>query len=224
MVSPFLKLFARSPFKPLSEHMETVYACVKTLAPFFDAVRSQNWAEAETLHQNIVSLETKADDLKRDLRLKLPKDLFLPVNRSDLLEVLSYQDYMANQAEDIAGLVFGRQMTLPEPLWADYRELITLSIDACRQAYKAIRELNELLEAGFSGQEKQIIREMLDKLHHIEHTCDDVQMRLFKTLYGLEATLAPVSAMFIYKLIDWTGKLADLAEKVADRLQICIAS
>lgn len=223
MVSPFLKLFARSPFKPLSEHMKTVYDCVQKLSPFIDAVYQNNWEEAESLHKDICQLETDADNLKRQLRLNLPKNLFLPVDRSDLLELLSYQDYIANQAEDIAGLIIGRHMIFPDEIRDDYRRLASLCVESCRQAYKASRELNELLEAGFSGQEKQIIKEMLDKLHQLEHQSDDLQLKVFKTLYTIEHDLPPVPTMFLYKVVDWTGELADLSEKAADRLQICIS-
>jgi len=223
MVSPFLKLFGRSPFKLLHEHMSTVFECVKTLAPFFTAVLAENWEEAATLQEKITELENKADDLKRDLRLNLPKDLFLPVARTDLLELTSYQDYLANTAKDIAGLTLGRRMTFPPQIHGNIHHLLQSSIASAKQAYRTIRELNELLEAGFSGHEKEVIEKMLDTLHQIEHENDKIQITVYQTLYKLESTLPPVDVIFIYKIIEWLGQLADYAEKVGDRLQICIS-
>jgi len=223
MVSPFLKLFGRSPFKHLHQHMETAFTCVKTLDPFFEASIAGKWDEAETYLKKIRELEHHADDLKRDIRINLPKNLFLPVARSDLLELLSYQDYLANQAKDIAGLVFGRKMSLTDSIAPTYRELISISIESAKQAYKATRELNELLEAGFSGKEKAIIKEMLEKLHTLEQETDRIQNKIYQAIFAIEDDLPAVKTMFIYKLVDWTGALADLAEKVGDRLQICIA-
>lgn len=223
MVSPFLKLFARSPFKPLSDHMQTVLETVNTLTPFFEAAFAKDWDKASNLQQEISALENKADDLKRDLRIHLPKDLFMPVARSDLLELLSHQDYLANQAKDISGLVLGRKMEFPKPICDDYHQLVALSVDACKQAYKATRELNELLEAGFGGKEKNIIKEMLEKLHVLEHETDELQIKIYHALFEVENDLPAVQVMFLYKIVDWTGSLADIAEKVGDRLQICIS-
>ena len=149
--TPFLKMFGSSPVRPLEEHMAKVHACVKELQPFFEAVFSKNWATVESLQQEIVTLENKADDMKRDLRLHLPNSLFMPFSRSDLLELLNVQDRLANQAKDIAGMVLGRKMTFPETIAPLYMEFLERNIDASRQANTAIHELDELLETGFTG-------------------------------------------------------------------------
>ena len=52
--TPFLNMFARSPIRPLEEHMAKVHACVKQLLPFFDAVFAKNWAKVEILQQEIL--------------------------------------------------------------------------------------------------------------------------------------------------------------------------
>src|SRR5271163_2307188 len=100
MPSSILNLFGRSPIGPLEEHMGKVHACVKQLLPFFEAVLAQQWQEVETIKLQISQLENEADAMKRDLRIHLPKGLFMPVARSDLLELLSVQDRLANKAKD----------------------------------------------------------------------------------------------------------------------------
>ena len=42
--------------------------------------------------------------------------MFLPVDRRDLLEILDLQDSIADTAQDIAGMMFVRHMTLPEDM------------------------------------------------------------------------------------------------------------
>ena len=42
--------------------------------------------------------------MKRELRTHLPKGLFMPVDRRDVLDVLLRQDIIANQAKDIAAI------------------------------------------------------------------------------------------------------------------------
>ncbi len=109
-------LFGRSPIKPLQQHYDTVNECALGLGEFFAGVSSNDWAKAKAARQRIADLENQADALKKEFRLNLPKSLFLPVSRTDLLELVSVQDKVANKAKDIAGLMLGRQMTIPAPI------------------------------------------------------------------------------------------------------------
>jgi hypothetical protein len=221
--TPFLNMFARSPIRPLEEHMAKVDACVKELNPFFVSVMAQDWSKAGVLQQNIVHLEHDADDMKRELRLHLPKSLFMPVSRSDILELLNVQDRLANKAKDIAGIVFGRKMIFPESIAKLFMEFLKRSIQASEQANRAIHELDELLETGFSGNEVKLAEEMIAVLSEIEHDTDDQQIQLRRILFDLEKTLPPIDVVFLYKVIEWTGDLADRAREIGDRLQILLA-
>lgn len=221
--TPFLNMFGRSPIRPLEEHMAKVHACVTHLGPFFDAVVKQDWSTVSELQQKIAHLENEADDMKRDLRIHLPKGLFMPVSRSDLLELLSVQDRLANKAKDIAGMVMGRKMVFPEPITADFLEFLKRCIEASKQANTAIHELDELLETGFSGSEIKLVEGMIAKLARIERDTDEKQIHLRHVIFGLEDKLPPVNVIFIYKIIEWTGDLADRAQDVGDRLQILLA-
>jgi len=106
-------LFGTSPVAPLQAHMASVQECINELVPFFKSVLKEDWTEAKVQQKKIAKLENEADKLKRKLRLHLPKSLFMPVSRRDLLEVLTMQDKIANKAKDIAGLIIGRKMTFP---------------------------------------------------------------------------------------------------------------
>jgi len=221
--TPFLNMFGRSPIRPLEAHMLKVHLCVKELEPFFEAVLSQKWPEAARIQQDIVRLENEADDLKRDLRLHLPKGLFLPVSRSDLLELLTVQDRLANRAKDIAGLVLGRNMIFPDVVASSFTDFLQRCIEASRQSNVAINELDELLETGFSGSEIKLVETMIAEISRVERDTDDRQIKLRHIVFDLETALPPVNVMFLYKIIEWTGELADRAREIGDRLQILLA-
>jgi len=221
--TPFLNMFGRSPIRPLEEHMSNVHACVKELYPFFEAVLLKDFKQGATLQQHIAALENKADVMKRDLRLHLPKGLFMSFSRSDLLELLTVQDQLANKAKDIAGVVLGRQMIFPEELGVPFIAFVKRNIEASEQANTAIHELDELLETGFSGNEIKILDSMIAQLSDIEKDTDQQQIELRHIVFDLESTLPPIHAMFLYKIIEWVGDLADHAREVGDDLQILLA-
>ncbi len=216
-------IFGSSPVSPLQKHMSKVYACASELIPLFNAVINEDWDEVVKYQQRISGLEQDADVLKKELRLNLPKGLFMPVSRQDLLEVLLMQDSIANQAKDIAGTIVGRHMTLPEVIQEDYIRFVTRCVAACKQARKAINELDELVETGFSGQEIQIVTDMITKLDTIESDTDNLQSAIRSKIFDIENDLPPIEMMFLYKIIEGTGKIADKSQGVGSRLQLMLA-
>lgn len=216
-------MFGPSPIKPIEQHMRKAHQCAKQLNPFFEAVLEKDWKTAQSIKNKIISIEKEADLIKRDLRLHLPTGLFLPVSRTDLLELLSAQDRIANKAEDIAGLIISRQMIIPEAIKPVFMPFLNRCLDASKQACKAINELDELLETGFRGSEVKIVEEMIMTLDEIEHDSDEKLADIRHRIFDLEKDLSAIDVIFLYKLVQWIGELADHAQTVGGRLQILIA-
>jgi len=222
-MNPLSNLFGKSPFVPLQEHMEVVQDCASHLVPFFDAVLEGNWEKAKQEQAEIVALENKADDIKKKLRLHLPKNLFMPVPRNDVLELLRSQDQIANLSRDIVGIMVGREMAIPEPLEEMMRTSVALAVAATLQALKGIEELDELLESGFRGPEVDFVERLIEQLDTLEHDTDDHKIKVRTTLFKIEKDYNPVDVMFLYQIIDWVSDIADKAQRVGSRLQILIA-
>ncbi|MFT7299916.1 MAG: putative phosphate transport protein (TIGR00153 family) [Porticoccus sp.] len=217
------KLFGKSPISPLQAHMTVVVACAEKLQNFLAATIANDWQLASDMFDAISKNEDKADEMKRKLRLQLPKSLFMPLDRGDLLDLLSLQDRIANRSKDIAGLMLGRKMSIPEPLHQKITDLLSSSIDVARQALKAINELDELLEVGFSGNEVDLVEKMIGELDLLEDKTDQLEQEIRHQLLELEQELPPIDMMFLYQVIDMIGELADLAEGVGGRLQLLLA-
>lgn len=219
----FGDLFGRSPVEPIQKHIGICHECATMLLDFFQAVHSNNWDEAGKVQAAIVKLENEADDIQMSIRLHLPKSLFLPVPRSDLLNLLSTQDKIANRAKDIAGIMLGRQMAIPKQMQKPVTNYLKRSLAASEQAVKVINELDELVETGFGNREIKLIEKMLTKLNSIESETDQIEITIRAALFEIEKDLAPVDVMFLYKVIEWIGDLADLAQQVGQRLQLLLA-
>lgn len=217
------RMFGSSPVRPIQEHMKSVHACAAELVGFFEAVIAQDQAGIKAAQQAVVTLEHDADKLKKSLRLSLPKGLFLPVSRRDLLDMLTMQDNIANKSKDIAGLMLGRQMVLPENMAPLFLIYVKRSVDAIEQARTAINELDELVETGFRGKEVEVVEKMIRRLNQIESDTDEIQVNIRAELFKIEKEMPPVDVMFIYRIIEWVGELADLAQRVGSRLQLMLA-
>ena len=182
-----------------------------------------NWKKAQAVRNEIEKLEHEADDLKKKIRLGLPKSLFMPVPREDLLELLLVQDKIANRTRDVSGIVIGRRMQIPTDIAAQFLEFVDRNIDAAKQARKSVRELDELFTVGFRGAEVELVTALIEELDRIETDTDDKQAALRSAVFAIEDTLNPVDAVFMYQVIELTGEIADMAERVGRRLELLLS-
>lgn len=222
-VNPILSLFGSSPISPLQQHMSKALECASELPTLISAACENDQDTVATQQERIAELEHEADDLKHSLRLHLPRSLLLPVDRRDLLEVLTAQDSVANCTKDIAGLVRGRRMHFPLDMSAELIAFANRSVDACKQAETTVNELEELVQAGFRGSEVTLVENMIQELDRIESDTDALQVEVRATLFVQETELPPVNVMFFYEVIDSIGDLADCAQRVGSRLQLMLA-
>ena len=221
--NPLGNLFGRSPIGPIQEPMRAANTAAQQLPALFEAAGAGDWEQAKLVHKTITNAEKEADKLKRSVRRHLPKSLFLPVPRTDLLGLVSIQDSVANTAKDVAGLVIGRYMRFPEKLHEGLQAFVETCAATSQQALLAIQELDELLEVGFSGREVTRVEGMLKDLDKLERKTDKMAIALRAKLFKIEKDLPPVDVMFYYRVLTLLAAVADDAETVGDRLQILMA-
>jgi predicted phosphate transport protein (TIGR00153 family) len=224
VTSPLGKLFGRSPIGPIQEHMVLANEAAQLIPELFRKSAAQDWERADAVHKEIAKTEGAADKVKRSIRRHLPKSLFLPVPRSDLLTLVGIQDHVANTAKDISGLVTARRIRFPDSMQGMAIELAEASAATSNQALCAIKELDELLAVGFTGSEEvRRVEDMLKALDKLERSTDKQATKLRTSLFKVEDSLPPVEVMFLYRVIALICEVADDAEKVGDRLQILLA-
>ena len=220
MANSVANIFGKSPVQPLEQHSDIVYRCASKLRPFFEAAIGEDEERMREVRAQIEALEKEADTIKKAIRLQMPKSLFMPVSRENLVELLLVQDNIANRTRDVSGIVIGRHLRIPEPVARQFLEFVDLNIDAARLARKSVRELDELFTVGFKGPEVEIVSTMIEKLDAIESLTDSSEVGLRAAVFDVENTLNPVDAVFLYEIIKLTGQIADMAERVGRRLEL----
>jgi predicted phosphate transport protein (TIGR00153 family) len=223
MANMLANIFGTSPVRPLEKHMELVYRCAKKLRPFVNAVIKRDLKRMAEVRRQIEALEHEADNVKKEIRLHMPKSLFMPVPREDLLELLLVQDKIANRTKDVSGVIMGRKMKIPKKIAPQFLEFVDRNIDAAKQARKSVRELDELFTAGFKGAEVSLVADMIEELDRIETHTDEQQTVLRSAVFEIEKTLDPIDAIFLYEVIQLTGEIADMAERVGRRLELLLS-
>lgn len=222
--NPLSRLFGKNPFSALQEHMRLVLACVEELPSLFEALDNHDKEALFERQRRIFELEQQADAVQRDLRQHLPRTLFMPVDRRDLLDLLGTQDEMADTAQDIAGLAIERYMAIPHVVRPHLMPFVDQCVGTCRLMSEVIEELDELLETGFSGPEAERVLGMITVVYNEEDAADEDGIKISRALFSEEDKLDPISVIFWYRMFQMIGNLADHAEAAAERLELMLAS
>ncbi|WP_136797880.1 MULTISPECIES: TIGR00153 family protein [Desulfosediminicola] len=221
--TPLSGLFRRSPFKPIQEHMRAVFSCICLVPPLFDAIYAKDKGQTRNLSRQISELETEADKIKSTFRLNMPTSLLMPVDRKDLLGLISDQDSIADTAEAISQIVTFRDMIVPDKLKSHLDELLEGTMEVTSEAKEMIEQLDELLEVGFGGREMARVTEMIAGVRRSEHNIDAILHRARRALFEIEAELDPVSVMYWYKILELLGNISDQSENMADRVLLFLS-
>lgn len=218
------KLFKKSPFGPVINHAKKVYECIELIDPMIKAWLREDWDKIERLANEISQKENEADQLKIKIRNSLPKSLFYPVPRGDLLRILNNQDDIADAAEDL-GVVFTlRKTKLPDTLTNDFQDFVDQVIDTCRMLLSANEELDTLMEVSFTGPTSENVLKIADEIGQMEWESDKKSRELVKKIINMEDQLDPLTIVFLMKIIEVLGNLANYAENCGDNLRHLILS
>lgn len=216
------KLFGKSPFAPLQAHMQKVSDCIDLLPDLFAGLESFDLKHIEETSKKISDLEHEADLAKNDIRNHLPKSIFLPIDRGALLEILSLQDSLADQAEDIAITVTIKKLENYPQLKEDFTLFYAKNLDSFYKVKEVILEIEALLETSFGGVEAQKTKEFIDQVAFLEHEVDRLQYKIIKKLYKLADSMPYTDFHLWMKLLKEVGSISNLSEKLANRVRMIL--
>jgi predicted phosphate transport protein (TIGR00153 family) len=213
-------LFAKSPFGPLQDHMRKVMDCVSLIPDLYRALEEEDEINFLKLVEKIKEAEHEADKIKNEIRGDLPKTVFTPVDRDDLLEALSLQDSISDYAEDVAVLLSMKTLPFPATMRNDFWKFLDQVMVTVNQYATISEELDELMEASFGGAEAGKVEEMINNLGREEHKTDRLQHVLVLKLLTMEEKLGTLNVIMWMKVLEATGNMANRAEKVGNRLRL----
>ncbi len=217
------KLVGRSPIGPMQKHMQMAILCAREVIPLLEAMSAADDEAIRNRRAEIDRLEHEADQLKHEIRSHMPRRFMMAMDRRTMLEILDYQDSIADVTQDIAELADQRSMHLPDTLREPVLSLAHRVLAACEQGQRIVDELDELVETGFGEGEVARVDEMITELGRLESETDAELDRAARALFAKEEELG-VATVFWHQIILWIANLADLSERVGNRLRLLIAT
>jgi predicted phosphate transport protein (TIGR00153 family) len=209
------RLFGKSPFAPLQTHMTRVGHCMEKLAEIM-----AHLPPSDKMVEELCKLEHEADLTKNDIRNHLPRNIFLPMERSHFLDILSIQDSIADQAEEI-GLSL-KLRPLDPAFTPDLQLLFKQTYDAFSSARQIIGEINELLESSFGGIEAEKVKSMVEQTALKEYETKKLQRTLKTKLFARGDNLSAPDFYLWVKLIDDVSNISVISERLANRIRMVL--
>lgn len=223
-IRSIMNLFAKSPFKPLTEHAEKVRLTVEKMDEAVKAyVEGADPAKIKEMYLAISKLEHEADTVKNTIRMQLPSTILMPVDRTDILSFLKQEDDVANSAEMVAEMLTTRPIKLPPLVKEQILRLETAVVTTVNEHVSAVNKIVDLLDSSFSSKRVNEVQEIIGKVDSEKHNVDIIRRKAMKTVYEHEADLGAVNIMILIELIEELSWVAGHAENSSDRLRMITA-
>lgn len=216
------RLFGKSPFAPLQTHINKVASCIEKLSTLIQALEKSDQSVIESLSKELSELEHEADLTKNDIRNHLPKSIFLPIDRSQFLEILAVQDSIADRAEEVGILLTLHPLENYTQFAKEFNELYAITLDTFTSSLKIMHEVEELLESSFGGIEAEKVKTMVEETAYKEHKANLAKHLLMKHLFASDSTLSPASFYLWMKVIEGTMNIAESSERLANRIRMIL--
>ena len=199
--------------------MQDVNECVKKVKEIFEALEENDSKSVSRISGEISKLEAIADTTKNELRNHLPGGLFMPVSKAALLEILSLQDDIADDCEDIGILLTLKDLTLKDIFKDDFKSFLNKNFETYELIKEIIDEFDNLLETSFTGREAEKVRSMVSNVALKEHETDLTQRKLLKNIFSNEDQFTYAEFQLWLLILREIRTLSNTSEKLAHRIR-----
>ena len=220
---PLANLLARNPLPKVGDLMREVMRTSDRVQDLIELLAKGDQVGVERLAKEISTMEGKADDAKNAARSKMPVRLLMPVDRRDVLKLISEMDAIADCAEDVGVLLTIRPLTVPDEMKPVLQLFVQSVLDTVREAAKLIDLIDDLVESGFSGPPAEQVLEQSAILGRAEHEADKIQDQCAKVLFKEEDHMPPAAVFMWTKVLNKIGDMANHAENVGDQFRLFVA-
>ena len=221
--SGLLETIPCSPYKVLQEHFKKVCRAVRKLDKMVKLYLEGDFTEAASVSVEISRLEHEADELKRHLRTTLPRKIFMPISKEDLLAILASNERIADTCQDVAQILDMRETKIPEELHPLLKRFLGHIIDAVDSLRDMMNHLARLLESTFAKVETSEIITLGHRVHEHEYKADSVNKELSRAIYALEGKESPMAMVHMMRFTDVLDSVADNAENAALRMVLVVS-
>lgn len=153
--------------------------------------------------------ESKADDIREEIKTLMYGKALIPESRGDIMGLLESLDEIPRLFEFILYMIKTQKLVLPAFIVPDIKELIEVSVESCDLMLKEIQALFARIEG---------IRVFVSQIDHNESHCDHIERRIITKIF--DSDVDPFQKLQLKELILNMGEIADQVDRVSKRVNI----
>ncbi|MDI9644568.1 MAG: DUF47 family protein [Candidatus Verstraetearchaeota archaeon] len=202
----------------IKEHQVLVRESVELLRGMIAACKSGDWHSVQAFAEKIASAERDADEVKREIEIRLYKGVLFVGLKEDFLRLMEAMDLMADKAKDAGRILAAREIALSE---------LSSFFEACGRIDGFIDGTVEIvleLERAIDLLDKDS-KEALNSAHMVEKAeekLDELKLQLLMQLTKRESSFSTLTYLQLRDFILTVDMIADAAEGASDVLTAMI--
>jgi predicted phosphate transport protein (TIGR00153 family) len=213
-------MFIASPFDGLQEHSEKVKECAWAFQQAMECHVSESKA-FEEFRQEVGTLESQADAIKRRIRGHLPKGTMMSVDKFQLFRYLREQDQVLDSMEDVLDwLSYRPEPGIREELKKDFLLLVDAVMNPVEEMTRMVAEAREYFK-NFSEKQRNLVKGIIRELRRYEHEADKLEDNIKQKVFNME--INPVTVFHTIRLAEFIGSIADHVENAGDMMRAMLS-
>jgi predicted phosphate transport protein (TIGR00153 family) len=202
--------------------MGKVIDCVLKVKEIFLKLEEKDYAAVTKIGKEISELENEADLIKNEIRNNLTGKVFIPIEKSTILEILAIQDGIADKCEDIGVLLTYKQIDILPEMKIDFDNFLNKNIEAVKKTYLLIEKMERVIKSTFAGKDGESIKALVDEVAFLEHEADQFQQKLLQNLFSNDDKMSYATFYLWIHILKTLSDLSNYSEKMANRVRTMI--
>lgn len=165
------------------------------------------------LQEEIQTVESQADELRRRIEYRMYQKALLPESRGDIVGLLEHLDLIPNRTETILCTIALLKVEFPPALLHDLGSLIRETLVALKDLLRVARQIFHIREKLYP---------IIANIDKTESRCDFFERGALKQLFELD-DVKGLDKVAIREIVLLIAGLTDLAENIGDRMLVVAA-
>lgn len=153
--------------------------------------------------------ESKADDVREEIKTLMYSKVLLPESRGDIMGLLESIDSIPHTLEIILNMIWTQKLAIPDLIASDIREMVSVSMETYDLM---IKQVEDLFQRG------RRIQELLDVIDEKESQCDVIERHIITILF--DSDIDPFLKLQLKELVVLVGDITDQIDRVSKRINI----
>ncbi|MBN1930109.1 MAG: DUF47 family protein [Desulfobacterales bacterium] len=192
------------------EYLDNLSLTQKNFAEALDKlIAKASESDFDFLIDQTHKFESKADDIREEIKSLMYSKALLPESRGDIMELLEAIDEIPRRFELILHMIQLQKLVIPDFIVPDIKELIKISLESCDLMIKEIKVLFKK-DNGLSG--------LIAAIDGNESLCDHIERHLITHIFTSD--LDPFHKLQLKEIIIYMGDISDQADRVSKQVNI----